>query len=114
MPKVVFTGETWPKSLREFRKALKESWEKSNPVDDFVEVVRKLTLMEQKYGMGSAEFYERFRRGEMGDGQEFMEWATYFEMYREMKETFEKLIRLFEAYPLPAATAYDSQIEPLS
>ena len=114
MPKVVFTKETWPRSLEEFRKALKEAWEEANPVDDFVEVVRELTLLEQKYGMNSAEFYERFQRGGLGDEEDFMKWATYFEMYEEMRETFEDLVSLFEAYPLPLPVSYDSQVKPVS
>jgi hypothetical protein len=86
MPAVRFTGENWPESAPEFRRILSEAWQSHAPVDDFVQLVRDLTLLEQKYGLDSAEFYERYRRGEMGDKMETKRWASKFEIYEEMKK----------------------------
>jgi hypothetical protein len=39
----------------------------------------ELKLLEAEYGMPSRKFYERYKRGEMGDAAPFMRWATLFE-----------------------------------
>jgi hypothetical protein len=100
MVKLHFTQENMPKP-EEFRRILREAWAKSTPMDDFVELTRELALLEQKYGMSSCEFYERYQRGEMGDGMEIMHWASTYEIYREMKEELENALRLLERYALP-------------
>jgi hypothetical protein len=101
MPVIQFTETDWPESAREFRHALQEAQYATAPIDDFVQLVRDLTLLEQKHGMSSAEFYERYQRGEMGDEMEFMRWATKFEIYEEMKEDLDNTFSLLERYALP-------------
>ncbi len=101
MPTIRFTKETWPASAPEFRRILQEAWQNSSLVDDFEELDRELTLLEQRYGLGSAEFYERYQKGEMGDDMEIMRWATKVEMYREMKKDLDKTFSLLESYTLP-------------
>jgi hypothetical protein len=39
------------------------------------ELTKELAKLEQKYGMPSGEFYERYRAGELGDSSEFVHWA---------------------------------------
>ncbi|MGQ9627847.1 MAG: hypothetical protein ACUVV0_13195 [Anaerolineae bacterium] len=104
MVKLHFTKENMPSSSEEFMQALKEAWEKSNPIDDFVEVVRELTLLERQYGMTSQDFYEKFQRGELGDESDFFHWATRYEIYLEMKETLEKTFELLQYYAFPIPT----------
>lgn len=70
-------------------------------MDDFVQLVRELTLLEQKHGLSSAEFYKRYQRGEMGDEMEIMRWASKFEIYEEMKEDLDSTFSLLERYALP-------------
>ena len=101
MPITKFTAENWPKSATAFRRALQEAWRGGAPIDDFVQLVRDLTLLEQKHGLSSPEFYERYQRGEMGDEIEFMRWASKFEIYEEMKEDLDKTFSLLEQYALP-------------
>jgi hypothetical protein len=73
-----------------------------------VQLVRDLTLLEQKHGLSSAEFYERYQRGEMGDEIEFMRWASKFEIYEEMKEDLDKTFSLLEQYALPSPASSPS------
>lgn len=40
-----------------------------------------LDEFEEKYDLDSETFYARFRRGEMGDAMDFMEWASLYDMY---------------------------------
>ena len=101
MPTTRFTAENWPKSAAEFRRALQEAWQASAPIDDFVRLVRDLTLLEQQHGLSSAEFYERFKRGEMGDEMDIMRWASKFEIYEEMKRDLDDTFSLLERYALP-------------
>ncbi len=72
-------------------------------MDDFVQLIRDLTLLEQKYGLDSAEFYARYQQGEMGDEIEIMRWASRFEMYQEMKKELDNTFDLLESYALPVA-----------
>jgi hypothetical protein len=101
MPTIRLTDDEWPESAGEFRRTLQEAQYVTAPIDDFVQLVRDLTLLEQKHGMSSAEFYERYQRGEMGDEMEFMRWATKFEIYEEMKEDLDNTFSLLERYALP-------------
>jgi len=55
MPTTRFTAETWPESATEFRRILQEAWQGSTPIDDFVQLVRELTLLEEKHGLDSAD-----------------------------------------------------------
>ena len=38
----------------------------------------ELVRLEAKYGMTSAEFFERYQAGEMGDSKAVMRWAWLF------------------------------------
>jgi hypothetical protein len=94
-------AKNWPESVEEFRRRLQEAWQGSSPIDDFVQLVRELTLLEQKHGLDSAEFYRRYQRGEMGDELEMMRWATKYETYEEMKQDLDNTFSLLEEYALP-------------
>jgi hypothetical protein len=101
MPTIRFSGQNWPESATEFRRIVQEAWENSRPMDDFVQLVRDLTLLEQQYGLESGEFYKRYQQGEMGDKIEIMRWASKFEIYEEMKEDLDRTFSLLERYALP-------------
>jgi hypothetical protein len=101
MPVIRYTEKDWPESAGEFQRTIRETQFATAPIDDFVQLVRDLTLLEQKYGLGSAEFYERYQRGEMGDEMELMRWATKFEIYKEMKDDLDTTFSLLERYALP-------------
>ncbi len=102
MPTTRFTAENWPESVTEFRRVLQEAWLESARIDDLVQLVRDLTLLEQKHGLDSAEFYKCYQRGEMGDEIEIMRWASKFEIYQQMKEDLDTTFALLETYALPA------------
>jgi len=81
---------------------IREALKGGTPVDDFVTVVRSLAQYEQKYGMESQEFYERFQQGEMGDAPDFMRWATQYEIYQELKQDLDQVLAALERYAIPA------------
>lgn len=45
-----------------------------------------LLAFEKQYGMISAEFYQCFERGEMGDAMDFMEWSSTIEMLNNLNK----------------------------
>lgn len=53
-------------------------------------LIRLLVAYEQRYQMSSADFYARYRKGEMGDETEFVEWAGDYQHYLELKEEMEQ------------------------
>ena len=101
MPRIKFTAETMPKSSAEFQRILREAWENASPLDDLIELVRDLVLLEQQYGLDSAEFYERFQQGKLGDDLDYFDWATKFEMYCQAKEEMDQVFEVLDVYPLP-------------
>jgi len=52
---------------------------------DIDELHAHLTLFEERFGLKSDDFYNRFEAGEMGDGADFIEWASYYDMYTSAK-----------------------------
>lgn len=101
MSAIEFTEKTWPESAEEFRRALQDASLNRVPMDDFVQLVRDLTLLEQEHGLSSAEFYQRYEQGEMGDEMTFIRWATKYEIYEEMRAEFDNTFALLEKYALP-------------
>ena len=98
-----FTSATMPKTSDELKSLLREALENSSPMDDLVSVVRDLAQYEQRYGMESVDFSERFQRGEMGDAVDYVRWATKYRMYEEMRAEIESVFDVLEQYALPVA-----------
>ena len=46
-----------------------------------------LKAFEAKYGMPSAEFHEKFERGEVEDSEDMLEWAGIYEWLCERGKT---------------------------
>lgn len=55
---------------------------------------RDLGEFEQRYGMTSPVFYQRFEAGELGDAMGFFEWAG---LYTLRQDAYEKIRRLESA-----------------
>jgi len=88
MTTLTFTQENWP-TPEEFQRILKDALEKSNPVDDLLELAEELWGYEQKYGMTSEEFFSRFQRGELDDRMDFIEWAGAYDLFLDRKARVE-------------------------
>ena len=52
---------------------------------DVEELGADLLRFEDRFGMASEVFYQRFEAGELGDGADFIEWASFYDMYRNAK-----------------------------
>lgn len=93
MPIFEFNTDNMP-TPEEFSRLLEQAERDVNPVDELLALSRRLALFEQKYGMNSAEFYERYQRGEMGDDMDFVRWAGRYRLYQAMKEEIEKSLEM--------------------
>jgi len=88
MAKLTFTKDNLP-TPEEFERMLGEAMEQSNPVDELVELSQELYELEQEFGMKSAEFHEKYKRGEMGDSEKVMHWAMLYHSFLERKKRVE-------------------------
>lgn len=50
-----------------------------------------LREFEERYGMPSEVFYQRFEAGELGDSMDFFEWAGLFELYQDLLSRIRRL-----------------------
>lgn len=46
---------------------------------------------ETRYGLPSADFYQKYERGELGDAMDFFEWAGLFELQQNLVEKIHRL-----------------------
>jgi len=51
----------------------------------------RLVEYEQRYHMASAEFYRRFRSGELGDDMDLVEWSVFWDMYQNTQKRLDAL-----------------------
>lgn len=51
----------------------------------------QLVAFEREYQMSTAIFLERYERGELGDGMDFIEWDSTVEMLNNLYKQIEKL-----------------------
>lgn len=52
---------------------------------------RDLLEFEQRHGMESPAFYQRFESGELGDAMDFFEWAGLYELREDLKEKIRRM-----------------------
>ena len=62
----------------------------ASPVEAINALIRSLVAYEQRYQMSSAEFYSRYRKGDMGDSADFVEWAGDYQHYLDLKQELEQ------------------------
>ena len=52
---------------------------------------RKLEELEKTYGMSSKQFYDKFKRGEVGDDFEYIRWAGEYETLQQLELDYSDL-----------------------
>ena len=57
-----------------------------------VELETDLQQFETQYQMSSAEFYPKFRAGELGDDIDFVEWSSFAQMWSCVRERLQILL----------------------
>jgi hypothetical protein len=52
----------------------------------------ELEVFEKQYGMASAEFFDKFERGELGDTVDFFDWSATWQMYTHARGYLQVLL----------------------
>lgn len=60
--------------------------------------LQKIEKFERKYKMSSDKFYVAFSNGELGDDEDFMEWAGEYEILQDLRQDIPKLREISFAY----------------
>jgi len=66
---------------------------KRRHVDTWARGHLSMWAYEQRYAMTSAEFYQRFCSGELGDAMDYVEWSVFWDMYQATLRRMEALTR---------------------
>ena len=53
---------------------------------DVVELQNRLRAFEQEYRLTTEEFYRRYEAGQLGDSADFMEWSSFYDMWRSAQQ----------------------------
>ena len=52
----------------------------------------ELTILEERYGLLSADFYHLYQTGELEQSRDFIEWTGYYEMKLEHEAQYRKMM----------------------
>lgn len=50
------------------------------------ELQQRLRTFEQQYQLTTEEFYRQYEAGELGDSADFMEWSSFYDMWRSSQQ----------------------------
>jgi len=56
-------------------------YEKQTTIKEIDMLKNKLSRFESVYQMSSQDFFERFEKGDLGDKEDYFEWAAIYQMY---------------------------------
>lgn len=71
----------------------KQRIEYDSPVDALVAVSKQLSVYENRYGMSSEDFYDNYRKGQIEDSVDFIEWANSYQHYMAVKQILAKRLQ---------------------
>ncbi|CAN5683571.1 hypothetical protein BH10CHL1_BH10CHL1_37450 [soil metagenome] len=63
------------------------------------ELANQLTVYEQRFGMSSEQFYEKYQAGQQGDDEDSFEWQVLYQMYTRLRHELETLQGSFQDLP---------------
>lgn len=69
---------------------LKKRVEFTSPLDALIAITKRLGLLENRYQMTSAEFFDRYNRGELSDDREMVEWAIDYRQFLGLRQEIEE------------------------
>jgi len=62
-------------------------------LDALISVTKRLSTYENRYHMMSESFFDKYRKGQMGDDIEFVEWSNDYLHYLEIRLKVEKQLQ---------------------
>lgn len=66
----------------------------TSPLDALVAVSKQLSLYEDRHGMDSETFFDRYQKGLVGDDAESVEWANAYRHYVALHLQLESQLRV--------------------
>jgi hypothetical protein len=64
-----------------------------SPIDALVAVAKRLSILEERYGLSSSDFFHKYSAGQMEDSVDFVEWSNAYEHFMAIREKIEKKLR---------------------
>ena len=64
--------------------------EYDSPVDALVAGAKRLSVYEYRYQISSEEFFDKFRKGQMEDSMDFIEWENDYQHYMAIRLEIER------------------------
>jgi len=71
----------------------KQRIEYGSPLDALVAIAKRLSVFEMRHQIPSEDFFDKFRKGEMEDSEDFVEWANDYRQYMGLRSEMEELLR---------------------
>ena len=71
----------------------KQISEYDSPVDALIAVTKRLSIFENRYGMETEDFYDKYSKGQMDDSIDFIEWSNDYQHYIAIRVDIEKQIQ---------------------
>jgi len=61
-----------------------------SPVDAIVVLAKRLSIYEERYRLSSEEFFDKFTKGLLDDGIDFVEWSNDYQHFLALKMELDK------------------------
>jgi hypothetical protein len=71
----------------------KQRIEYRTPLDALIAITKRLSLYENHQKMTSAEFFDRYNRGELSDDLEMVEWAADYRQFLGLRQDVEQRLQ---------------------
>lgn len=71
---------------KEFSWVIKLSAEEARAERETTELQQRLLTFERQYHLTSEEFYRQYEAGQLSDSADFMEWSSFYDMWRSARE----------------------------
>ncbi|MBK8048080.1 MAG: DUF4037 domain-containing protein [Anaerolineales bacterium] len=78
---------------KEFSWVIKLSAEEARAERETTELQQRLLTFERQYHLTSEEFYRQYEAGMLGDSADFMEWSSFYDMWRSAQEYLNSMRR---------------------
>jgi hypothetical protein len=62
-------------------------------LDALISVTKRLSTYENRFHMSSEAFFDKYRKGQMGDDLEFVEWSNDYQHYLDIRQSVEKKLQ---------------------
>jgi hypothetical protein len=67
--------------------------EYSSQLDALIAISKRLSTREERFGMASELFYDKFKKDMLDDTLDFIEWANDYQHYLDLHHNIEEKLR---------------------